>query len=554
MKQLVLYFILICTSLCHLNAQSSFYYSAKGIPVDLLEDPYSLTIHFKQAHNLAKGLGINYSSFDRIRNVERGMCEWAVLEFSEKINQPAEDMIEVLGLNPGKIQSITRGLMTEEGANLWLTPRIFYQLKSNVSTNSWQELISRFSVLKEDKTYTGFPFIEVNEISEVIEIANEIYESGLVDWAQPDFIVGARTMSGTPVTPGDAYYSNLYYLNNTGVAINFGNNTADVDINAPEAWCETIGDPSIVVGVVDVGVEPHEDMKDDPGSTDRVLNGFTASNPAESPGGRPIDDTGLPANQKQAHGQAVAGVIAASHNTIGVSGIAPEVQILPVHVFVQTAPVSEYADGLNWAWQNGADVINNSWVFDQCTGSFATIETAISNALSSGRGGKGAIVLFSTGQEVDGSSMGTYDCVAYPANLSGVIAMGAIDGQGNYPSYANYGPELDLVAPTSNPSVPNVTVIDREGEFGYNNSGNYMANLDFSNLSYTKWFGGTSVSCAIGSGVSALILSKNPDLTVTEVTNILLSTARTGSLLGQCIRESIGQRHDRCTGRFGGNS
>ena len=526
MKQPALIIFLFWISLCKLSAQNPFYYSLEGTTIGLIENPYSLTIHFKQAHNLSKGLGIEYPSYEGIRNSERGMCNWAVLDFSEKVTNPAKDMIEILGLNPEKIESITPGLTTEDGANLWLTPKIFYELKDNISLGDWQEFINRFSILKEDETFTGLPFLEVSEISEVIDIANEIYESGLVKWAQPDFIASARTMSGTPVTPSDTHYSLLYYLNNTGMTINFGNTTADVDINAPEAWCETTGDPAIVVAIVDVGVEPHEDLKDDPGTTDRVLNGYTTSNPTENPGGRPIDDTALPEGQKQAHGQAVAGIIAASHNTIGVSGIAPEVQILPVHVFVPIAPVSEYADGINWAWQNGADVINNSWVFGQCTGSFATIETAITSAITLGRGGKGCVVMFSTGQEVTGSASNVYDCVAYPANLSDVIAMGAIDGQGNYPSYANYGPELDLVAPTSGSSVNNITTIDREGELGYNFTG---ATLNYADLNYNRWFGGTSTACAIGSGVAALILSKNPALTVSEVRNIMESTARTGS-------------------------
>lgn len=63
------------------------------------------------------------------------------------------------------------------------------------------------------------------------------------------------------------------------------------------------------------------------------------------------------------HGTHVAGIIAAGINGQFVAGVAPDARLMPVsHPLTATATASEeLANGLTWAWQNGASVINNSW-------------------------------------------------------------------------------------------------------------------------------------------------------------------------------------------------
>ncbi|MEO1450842.1 MAG: S8 family serine peptidase, partial [Bacteroidota bacterium] len=140
------------------------------------------------------------------------------------------------------------------------------------------------------------------------------------------------------------------------------------------------------------------------------------------------------------------------------------------------------------------------------------LTSAINTAASSGRGGLGCVVAFSSG-----NSYGT--CVNYPARLASVIAVGAFGNDGIISDYSNEGPTLDIVAPSNDVSSAGflsgagVRTIDRMGSSGY------------SSTNYTTSFGGTSASCPVVAGVAALVLSVDASLTDEEVKNILYTTA-----------------------------
>lgn len=85
-------------------------------------------------------------------------------------------------------------------------------------------------------------------------------------------------------------------------------------------------------------------------------------------------------------------------------------------------------NAINWAWQNGADVINMSLTCDPDD----KMTDAIKNALTKGRNGKGCVVVAASGNQGQSS-------VGYPANIEGVIAVGSIDRNGVHASDANYG-------------------------------------------------------------------------------------------------------------------
>lgn len=294
-----------------------------------------------------------------------------------------------------------------------------------------------------------------------------------------------------------------YYLNNTDHSYcGFDN-----DIDALEVWNLTRGCANITVAVIDDGVEDHSDLRDDAGNT-RVLDGFTPSG---------VTTNGRPGTGDK-HGQACAGIIAASHNA-NIHGIAPNIRILPVKVrFGIGIPSSEYASAIRWAYQNGADILSNSWG----GGSDQNVIDAIDEAQTQGRNGRGAIVVFSSGNE-GANSVSAYSNVA--------VAVGAINKYDKPASllksilsdkrYSNIGSGQDIVAYGgdvdckfwSNDCLGDIRTIDRSGSNGYNN-GDYNDN-----------FSGTSAACPQVSGVAALILSINPNLTRQEVENILFNTA-----------------------------
>jgi len=190
----------------------------------------------------------------------------------------------------------------------------------------------------------------------------------------------------------------------------------------------------------------------------------------------------------------------------------------------------EYADGISFAEDNGADVINNSWSMGWITSTW--IDAAVESAIANGRGGLGCVVVFSTGNfDTD---------VMYPANSNpDVISVGAISPCGEKTSSTScdtennwgscWGQEVDLAAPGV--LIP---TLDRLGSInGYNpntlihpGNGGTLVSSDYPDYDYTTWFSGTSAAAPHVSGVAALILSANNGLTHSEVADIMESTAQ----------------------------
>lgn len=314
----------------------------------------------------------------------------------------------------------------------------------------------------------------------VFELANLFFESGLCEFAEPDFV----TLNGFQSV--DPYYTDQWGLKNTGQS----GGTSGIDINVESAWNITQGNPNIKVAVIDKGVElSHPDL------APNIIQGYSA-----------VDTTGGAPSDNDAHGTACAGIIAAkANNGIGVAGVAPGCKIIPTNVTNLAGYVSDYLIGqtINWAWHHGADVISFSWSGPPSS----SITRAIDSATVLGRDGLGTIVVCPSGNN-------NASTVNYPANLDNVISVGAIDrcgyrsGKNNYVPiscdyWSNtgvygsaYGKDLNLVAPGSS-----VLTTDRLDSLGINN---------YSDLDYA-FFYGTSMACPHVAGVVALMLSVNPN-------------------------------------------
>ncbi|TPE17930.1 S8 family serine peptidase [Tannerella forsythia] len=146
------------------------------------------------------------------------------------------------------------------------------------------------------------------------------------------------------------------------------------------------------------------------------------------------------------HGVACAGIIGASgNNAIGIRGVAPNARLMSISNSLEAAPMSRIkrGEGINWAVQNGADIISNSW---GSSVQYQIIDDAITNALVNGRNGRGCIVLFASGND--------NRAVNYPANSNpNILIVGAISpcGQRKSPTScdgegwgSNYGSQLDV--------------------------------------------------------------------------------------------------------------
>ena len=184
-------------------------------------------------------------------------------------------------------------------------------------------------------------------------------------------------------------------------------------VGADSAWPLTAG-AGIKVAVVDTGIDlTHPDLK--------VYGGYNAISPMKSA----ADDNG--------HGTHVAGIIAALNNSIGVVGVGPEISLYSVKVLNRSGSgyVSDIIEGLDWAIQNGIQVVNMSLGTDSDVQSF---HDAIIRARDAG------IVLVAAAGN-DGAA------VDFPGAYPEVVAVAATDVNNAVASWSSRGSEVDLAAP-----------------------------------------------------------------------------------------------------------
>jgi subtilisin family serine protease len=199
-----------------------------------------------------------------------------------------------------------------------------------------------------------------------------------------------------------------------------------------------------VVAVIDSGVQgSHPDLTPQlRNGAARVLTGTSFLRPAVD--GDP-DLTGQPGNvDPHGHGTHVAGIVSAARdNGIGGAGVAPGAQILPVRVLDSSGNgwESDVAQGILWAHQQGADVINLS-LSGPSAGS--TVAAAIDHVTSDTSRGKPATIVFAAAGNAGPSSP-----VQYPAAFPSAIAVAATDSTGTVASFSSHGDYVDLAAPGS---------------------------------------------------------------------------------------------------------
>lgn len=502
--------LLISTSLCY--AQNTYFWNGKD-KVDLKVDSTEVLIKVKERDDVNKLINkINQS--DNRTEVKEISIGGQVFILAKKFDKKKQNISK-------EEIDYQIPVFYNENTPYYFNGNVILRPKKGINLDKIKWLVNN-EMIAMDSTSSGTFFYKAKRGDDILNISNKISESGLVEFCHPDFL--AQIVKH--LTPADPNYDHQYYLNNTG---QFGG-TAGIDINAPEAWDITRGCNTVRIAVIDDGVETHPDL------TGRVLPGFTAliPNGNGAPNNVCFDaDPNDPNNPllRVGHGMACTGIIAASHNNLGVAGIAPNSLIYPVNIFVGGETVADLITSINRAWNpafGNADIISNSWGFRATTGP-AGIAQEITDARTLGRVRNGVtlgcIVIFSSGNS--NPVAGCLDCfngVAFPGNVNGVITVGAIDNVGNIHGYSSRGSEMDVVAPSGGANgvadlggcqIPtgNVRTIDRAGANGY-------AVGDF-----FDGFNGTSAAAPQVSGVAALMISANPRLTEAQVRTILQQTA-----------------------------
>lgn len=325
----------------------------------------------------------------------------------------------------------------------------------------------------------------------------------------------------TRFVPRDPLYGEQWHLNSTGQR----GATPGKDINVEAAWSLGFTGAGVTVAVVDTGTEvTHPDL------SPNYRAGF----------GRDFLDGGFdpsPRQEGEAHGTAVAGIIAAASNEIYGVGIAHGAGLGAVRLIRQRgapgggATDSETAEAL--AFRRGdIAVYNNSWGPAQDTGGpiryggpRRLTRDAIRSGARTGRGGLGSIFVWAAGNSAQDGDRADYD--GYNS-LPYTISVGALGKHGRAAIYSEPGASVFISAP-SRGTGSGILTTDNVGESGYTNE------------SMTYHFSGTSAAAPMVSGVVALMLQANPGLDWRDVQHILARTAvRTDSDNSAWVRNGGG--------------
>jgi len=267
----------------------------------------------------------------------------------------------------------------------------------------------------------------------------------------------------------------------------------------------------VSVAVVDVGVQMlHEDLHVNKYRSYRFSD--------KSHDATPLDLT----NYENAHGTACAGIIAAQNNNIGVVGIAYDADLIALNVgSLSSVSDATLSDALGY---KDVDVSSNSWgspnFFDD-----SMLVDAIEERVVYGRDGKGEIFVFAPGNRSENSEFQEILTSGNVINVSALSASSTIE------SYSARGANILVAAyggAVDGAQEPAIVTTDFMGLYnGFDSISQDRFDVKGNeNANYTRMMNGTSAAAPMVSGVVALMLEANPNLTYRDVQYILATTAR----------------------------
>jgi len=322
----------------------------------------------------------------------------------------------------------------------------------------------------------GHPGIQLVQIpaGHSVEQAAQAYLSiGGVKYAEPNYIVKVQKR------PDDPDYGFLWGMN---------------AIMAPSAWEFTTGSKEVIVAVVDSGVDyTHKDLKENmwtnPGEIpnngiDDDENGFI-----DDYYGWNFADNNADPMDRNDHGTHVAGTIGAvGNNGVGVAGVNWDVSIMAVKGLGEDGSgyTFDLIASVIYASNMGADIINNSWGGG-----------SPSRALTEAVRMSPALIVFAAGN--DGTNL-DIEPKNTTINAPNVLIVAASNAIGNPAPFTNYGKSTVHVA------APGVSIYSTTPNNNY------------------AFYQGTSMAAPMVAGLAALMKAANPELTASEIKNIIMET------------------------------
>ncbi|MFH1197944.1 MAG: S8 family serine peptidase [bacterium] len=297
------------------------------------------------------------------------------------------------------------------------------------------DVVQKFSVSQAENS-------EELELQKIIEIeysspfdpkfvASKLSGTQGVEWAEPHFV-----------------YELQYTVNDPSYDLQWGLDK----VQAQQAWDVTKGNPNVIIAINDTGIDwDHSDLADNiwwnadetPGNgIDDDNNGYTDDVRGWDFGGLTGTPDNDPMEDRPDHGTHVAGIACAvTDNMFGIAGLGFNCTLMPVKTAQDnvrngtTALISHGYEGIYYAVDNGANIINCSW---GGSGFSLTGQAVIDYAVS-----KGVLIVAAAGNS--GSAP-----IIYPSGYDGVLSVGWTESNDTKSGSSNYGKNLDVLAPGSN--------------------------------------------------------------------------------------------------------
>ena len=372
------------------------------------------------------------------------------------------------------------------------------KLKKDVPLDTF----STYGTLEKIKT-KSLHFLKLTPRSTLGEMSiRQISQNVNVEYVEPN--IEYKTFNNI----NDPGFSKQWSLKNTGRNSGgfFSWGKIGEDVKAIDAWESETGSKNIKIAVIDTGVDyNHPDLVENMWKNEAELNGEEG---VDDDGNGFIDDLygwDFASNDNDpmdgnGHGTHCAGVIAASHNDIGIRGLMKEAQIISLKFLGDngSGTLEGAIRAISYATSAGAHIMSNSWG----GGGFSqALYDVIEEAQNEG-------ILFVAAA---GNSRNDNDrWASYPASydLENIISVGASDGKGNKARVSNYGKTtVDVFA-------PGVDI-----------------HSTYKNGTYKK-LSGTSMATPIVSGILGLMMSQNESLNVTELKQKIMDTTDQSRSLG----------------------
>src|SRR5262249_36977754 len=359
---------------------------------------------------------------------------------------------------------------------------------------------SRFTRLEQDAE-RGPVLVQLRAGASVEEAIAEASQNPLVEYAEPDYRIYPAAV------PDDTFFQLQWHLLNNGFGL------PGADINATNAWDLTTGSDDVVVAVIDTGADlQHPDLAPNRWVNPREIPG----NGVDDDGNGFVDDVNgwnFISNKPDtfedpvvdAHATFVSGLIGAvGNNEAGVSGVAWHVKLMSLKfIGGDSGSASDAVKAINYVIdqkKRGTNVriINASW---GGPGNSASLENAIRKANKQGI----SFVCAAGNGGNDGSGDDLEQVADYPSTWStevpSIISVAALDANDQLASFSNFGHSVVQVG------APGVQV------FSTNVGGTYSSGS------------GTSFSAPLVSGIVALLVAREPELTPSQIRDRIVRTA-----------------------------